>query len=250
MFTVNLKAVAGILGGAAAVTALITGAVKHFGSGEDTPVMEDIPPEQANKTANSLSCTNDRMESVLANEETLVADDNIPADADDDAPCCTSCPHSTCSGERNGVNLKKNCGYNLAGFDPAGHTPRYYIHMLRDLRIRLNDACRQINGGELRYAVYDTRTVMDEALRMVVNHSDGTAGTEQAMVDNLDACENRHLIRGDREFFSRLHRIRVMGNANGHRIDAEKRETGDKVCSAIMTIHELLNRAEAALVPE
>ena len=249
MITVNLKAVAGILGGAATVTVLITSAIKVFRSEKDNTNRECVQPEPADETADGLTYMDDSMENVSIDEEISAAVDSVSSYVGNDATCCTSCLHGTYFGEKPEDNLKKHSGYNNVGVDPAGHSPRYYVQMIRKLRVRLNDACRQINGGELRYAVYDTRTVMDETLRMVVNHSDGSTGNEQSMIDNLVTCENRHLISGNKEFFSRLHRIRIMCNTNGHRIDAEKTETGNKVCSAITMIHELINRAEAVLVP-
>lgn len=249
MIPVNLKTGVCILGGTATVTALIASAIKHFRRRDDTE-KEDTPQEQSVETVDGLSCMDELMEASSLNEENPCVTDTVLSDADAGSHYCyTPCSHSSCPYEKSGVSLRRTNGYTLTGLDPAGRSPHYYARLIRSLRIRLNDACRQINGGELRYAIYDARTVMDETLRMVVNHSDGTAKTEQTMIDNLTACENRHLIHGSKDFFNRLHRIRIMGNANGHRLDAEKKETGNKVCSAIMTIHELLNKAEAVLVP-
>ena len=246
MITVNLKATAGIIGGAVAVAAFITGVIKKWD--EDTNI-KDVQSKQMDDNSEDFFCDGIHTELDISEDERSDQAESISADIADKANPCASCTHRNCYVEKTSKDLARCSGYNLVGRDPAGHTMRYYNYMIRKLRLRLNDACRQISNGEIRYAVYDMRTVMDETLRMIVNHSDGTIGTEQTMIENLYSCENRHLINGSKDFFCSLHRIRIICNGNEHRIDAEKTETGNMVCSSIMMIHELLNKAESVLVP-
>lgn len=139
--------------------------------------------------------------------------------------------------------------YNISGIDRAGHCRQYYSDYLEQLRERLDDAYHQLQNGEFRYALYDARIVMDQALRMIVQHAEGAEDTDDRMLINLKKCENQHLLN-DIAFLDRLHSVRRICNANGHELGTEDSMTHNKVHFVIMQIRDLLDSTECSLVTE
>ena len=138
--------------------------------------------------------------------------------------------------------------YNNSGIDRSGHDRNYYSNQIGHLRDRLDDAYKQLQSGEYRYAVYDSRVVMEEALRLIVEHSEGEDELGDKMLVNLKICEHKHLLGNDSDFIDRLHEVRHICNANGHELDAEDSMTHNKVHFIIMQIRDLLDSAESTLV--
>ena len=137
--------------------------------------------------------------------------------------------------------------YNASGVDRAGYERSYYCDHIQQLHKRLNDSYRQLQQKEYRYAVYDARIVMEEALRMIVQHALGSNYVDDKMLKNLKICENSHLI-SDTEFLDRLHSVRRICNANGHELDAEAGMSHNTVHFVVMQIRDLLDIAEQILV--
>ena len=139
--------------------------------------------------------------------------------------------------------------YNASGLDRAGRGRQYYSDHIDQLRERLDEAYQQLQRGEFRYAVYDARVVMEDALRMIVQHTEGSNDSDDRMLVNLKICERKHLLE-DSEFLDRLHDVRRICNANGHEINAEDSLTHNKVHFVVMQIRDLLDSAEQTLVTE
>jgi len=138
--------------------------------------------------------------------------------------------------------------YNNAGFDRAGHTAPFYVDYLGKLYLRLNDAKRQLDAGEYRYAIYDARLVLEEALRLVVEHSVGIENSGDKLLENLKICENKQLLDVGSDFIDRLHGVRGICNATTHEIDASERLSHEKTYFVIMQTRDFLKSAEAVLV--
>ena len=248
MFHVNLKTLAGILGGTAAATVITTGICALLKRNDDSPEENSVPDETADEIGASPSCMTDSEPETEAASIRAEASIREESETDDAEATAFDCRQDECR-VNSGTGRKKPDRRNAPWTDKAGHSPGYYAGRIRKLRIRLNDACQQMQYGRLRYALFDARTVMDETLKLIVIHSEGEGDADANLFDNLNTCEKKHLVQENRAFFDLLHRIRKMCNNNGHRIDAEKYENSNSVCSAIMMIHELLNRAEYILVP-
>ena len=139
--------------------------------------------------------------------------------------------------------------YNAAGIDRAGHDRDYYSDHIDQLRGRLDEAYQQLKRGEYRYAVYDARVVMEDALRMIVQHAEGSNDSDDRMLINLKICERKRLLN-DNEFLDRLHDVRRICNANGHELDAETGMSHNKVHFVVMQIRDLLDSAEQTLVTQ
>ena len=137
--------------------------------------------------------------------------------------------------------------YSATGFDRAGRTPRQYVDLLGRLYIRLHDAKRQLDLGEYRYAVNDARLVMEEALRLVVEHAGGVDSTGDCLLENLKICEDRSLLAVEEVFIDRLHGVRHICNEVTHELEASERLTHQKSYFVVMQTHDLLKSAEETL---
>lgn len=137
--------------------------------------------------------------------------------------------------------------YSQAGFDRAGRTAPQYIDLMGRLYLRLRDAQHQLNIGEFRYAVNDARLVMEEVLRLVVEHAGGTESSGDCLLENLKICENRGLLSVEAVFIDRLHGVRHICNEVTHELDASDRLTHQKTFFVIMQTRDLLKSAEKTL---
>lgn len=137
--------------------------------------------------------------------------------------------------------------YSEAGFDRAGRNAGNYVDYLGKLYLRLRDAQRQMEIGAFRYAVNDARLVMEEALRLVVEHAGGTENTGDGMLENLKICENKGLLSVEPVFIDRLHGVRHICNEVTHELSASDRLTHQKTHFVIMQTRDLLKTAEKTL---
>lgn len=137
--------------------------------------------------------------------------------------------------------------YSEAGFDRAGRNIQQYVNLLGRLYIRLHDAQRQLDLGEFRYAVSDARLVMEEALRLIVEHAGGSESSGDCLLENLKICENKSLLPVEAVFIDRLHGVRHICNEVTHELDASDRLTHQKTFFVIMQIRNLLKSAEKTL---
>ena len=137
--------------------------------------------------------------------------------------------------------------YSEAGFDRAGRNVGYYVDYLGRLYLRICDAQRQLEVGEFRYAVNDARLVMEEALRLVVEHAGGMDSTGDGILENLKICENKGLLSVEPVFIDRLHGVRHICNEVTHELSASDRLTHQKTYFVIMQTRDLLKTAETTL---
>lgn len=139
-------------------------------------------------------------------------------------------------------------GYDAEGTDRAGNCREYYSEYITRLRERLGDARTQLQGGNFRYALYDTRVAMEEALRLIVQHKQGDVLNDDRLLTCLKICERQGLIP-DTEFLNRLHDVRRICNSNGHELTAEENMSFNKVYFVIMQTRDLLDYVEEQLLP-
>lgn len=147
--------------------------------------------------------------------------------------------------DRNGFDRNQ---YNSSGIDRAGHDKEYYSDCFNKLRSRIGDANRKKNSYEYRYALQDSRTVLEETVRLLVQHNAGTAAVENNLLANLKKCEKKGLLGSDSEFIDRLHSVRKICNYNGHDIDAEEEMSHNTVHFVVMQTQDLLDFAEKTLL--
>ena len=141
-------------------------------------------------------------------------------------------------------------GYNQSEVDRAKCDRQYYAGVIKKLRFRLDESYQQLQQGKFRYALYDARTVLEEILRLIVQHTNGVVDGDDSIFENMKICERKRLLGDDMELMTRLHEVRHICNFNGHEFTAEERMNHGKVHFVIMQIKDLLNIAEDILVCE
>ena len=137
--------------------------------------------------------------------------------------------------------------YSKAGFDRAGRNAGDYIDYMGRLYLRLRDAHHQLEIGEFRYAVNDARLVLEEALRLVVEHAGGVDNSGNCLMENLKICANKGLLSVEPVFIERLHDVRHICNEVTHELEASERLTHQKTYFVIMQTKDLLKVAETTL---
>ena len=78
--------------------------------------------------------------------------------------------------------------YNASSLDRAGHCRQYYSGRIEQLRDHLDETYQQLQRGEFRYAIYDARVVMKDALRMTIHHSECANDSDNRILINLKIC--------------------------------------------------------------
>ena len=151
---------------------------------------------------------------------------------------------------RDGVDRQgyRRDGYDSDGTDRAGNCREYYSGYISRLRERLDDAHAQLRDGGFRYALYDARVTLEEALRLLVQHARGDDISDDRLLTCLKICEQQGLIP-DTEFLNRLHDVRRICNCNGHEVNAEENMTFNKVYFVIMQVRDLLDYTKKHLLP-
>lgn len=138
-------------------------------------------------------------------------------------------------------------GYNQSGIDRAECDRQYYAGVIKKLRFRLDESYQQLQQGKFRYALHDARIVLEEILRLIVQHTNGAAEGDDSIFENMKICERKQLLGDDTELLTRLHEVRHICNFNGHEFTAEERMNHGKVYFVIMQTKDLLNIAEDIL---
>lgn len=136
--------------------------------------------------------------------------------------------------------------YNCSGVDRAGCCRQFYASYIEQLRDRHSQAFQQMQYRKYRYALHDARVVLEEALKLLVQHVGGQAELGDNILANLKICERKQLL--DIEFIDRLHGARKICNINGHEFGADEQLTHNKVYFVIMQVRDLLNEVENLLV--
>lgn len=135
--------------------------------------------------------------------------------------------------------------YNADGIDRAGCNKGAYYAQLNRLSVRLQEAYTQLQYGDYRYSLHDVRSVMEELLILIVQHSGGKEKVGDRILYNLKTCQYQELL--DRRLISRLHAVRKICNISIHEIDAEDKIDEKAVSFANRTVSDLLEDSYIAL---
>lgn len=135
--------------------------------------------------------------------------------------------------------------YNTEGIDRAGCNKGAYYAQLKRLSVRLQEAYTQLQYGDLRYSLHDVRSVMEELLILIVQHSGGKEKVGDRILLNLKTCQYQRLL--DYKLINRLHSVRKLCNTSIHDIDAEQKINVKDVSFANRTVSDLLEDSYTAL---
>lgn len=138
-------------------------------------------------------------------------------------------------------------GYNQLGIDKAGHGRKYYRKVMKQLRIRLDEGYQQLQHGQFRYAIYDARAVLHTALKLIVQHTNGTDHVGDHLLENMKICEREHLLGDNTDFLTRLHEVRCICECSKNGFTAHRNLNYHKVYFVVMQVKDLLNQMENML---
>ena len=133
--------------------------------------------------------------------------------------------------------------YNALGLDCAGFSKAYYRVSINRLLDRACDAGRQMQDGNYRYAVFDSRAVAESAMKMLLRHNGLETGR---MEEDIENCRLNGLITAD--MAGRLHGVRLLGNFNGHNMYAPDNLNHEKAFFSLMQALELISEIEIQLL--
>lgn len=143
--------------------------------------------------------------------------------------------------DRAGYNSE---GYNIEGFDRSNHNREYYVAYFTDeLQPNYKKACTKMELKEIDYSLYHARIVLEELLRLLIQHFLGPEKLGKSILDNLKICEKGRLLSED--FLNRLHNVRKICNQNSHELNAER--DFNRVYFSIKQVGELLDLVKAKL---
>lgn len=128
--------------------------------------------------------------------------------------------------------------YSELGIDRAGFSRQFYSEHIEQLQKHLSKAFRQMQSGEYRYALYDARVIMEESIKLIVQHEDGQEEMGDRLIENLKICEQKQLL--DNEFIDKLHNARKICNLNGHEFGFDEHLSYKTTYFVIMQVKELL----------
>ena len=133
--------------------------------------------------------------------------------------------------------------YNENGFDQAGFTQQYYRKAVDSLLNRVCKAGKQMQEGNYEYAVFGAKTAAESAVKMLLCHNGFATGR---MEEDIDDCRRYGLITD--EMAGRLHRVRLLGNFNGHSFYAPDNLTHSQAFFGIMQTLDFLSELEIQLL--
>lgn len=145
----------------------------------------------------------------------------------------------------NSKGLDKD-GFDKSGSDKLGLSRTDYQKRLELLLKRWRKAYSQMESGEFEYALYDSRLVMEETLRLIVFHHIGGRLRDDSSLNLLRYCQkNKYL---DDDMIDRLHDVRKSGNVNNHDLLSGQSISPKKIYFVLMQVRDLLTEAKQLLV--
>lgn len=137
-------------------------------------------------------------------------------------------------------------GYNNKGFDRAGYSSDYYSGRIKMLKSRQVAAEKMMQEHKYRYAIFDSRVIIEEALKLLVNHSLGQVQGNNGINSYLRICQDNKLL--EIAEIDKLHGARKIGNNNGHDIEFDEEVTHNQVYFIVKETLDLLNIIENQLI--
>lgn len=131
-------------------------------------------------------------------------------------------------------------GYDASGEDRAGKNKQYYSGCLQKLYDAKEEAFKMMNVGEYGYALYNARVALEDALRLVIEHTLGPQEIGDGLLQKLKICEANSLLGVDADFLNRLHGVRKICNPGMHTLEGAENKTINQVYFAVAQVRDLI----------
>lgn len=139
-------------------------------------------------------------------------------------------------------------GYNPAGQDRAGKTAQFYEDYLQKMYEAKEEAFMMIDAGKFGYALYKTRLVLEDAVRLVIGHTLGPRAVSNNLLQDMNICETKNLLRVDSDYLGRLHGVRKICNLGIHTLEGAESKSVSQVYFAFAQVRDLIPVVRAILV--
>lgn len=137
-------------------------------------------------------------------------------------------------------------GYNVAGIDRNGKCKEFYEQCFAQLHIYLDKAFSQLKNGELAYALYEARRVLEETLEQYIKHYFSESKMGKTPEENIDICLRKKLLGED--LIKSLHNARRQCNKDPHEIDARENLDYKTAWTVLLQVESFLEIAECDLI--
>ena len=143
-------------------------------------------------------------------------------------------------------NLNRKYRYDYFGAEEIEFGNQDYENYLMLLNEHYDKAISQMKQGNLNYALYEIRLIIEVALRLLVSYQKGVDEVDTKMFNNLKICEATQLL--DYGLINRLHTTRKICNMNGHEMSLVKEPCIEDVEFAANQARELMESAQYAFL--
>lgn len=138
--------------------------------------------------------------------------------------------------------------FNIKGFDKSNRNRHFYMSYLARLYRLKEDSLKLLNEGAYRYALLNSRTIVDDTLSLLLGHAIGNTYQGAKLSTKLRICEEKHLLGSNQEFINSLHGVCRVCSPRLHTIENEHEITHQQVYFTIMQSMKLLQMAEKILL--
>lgn len=197
----------------------------------------DKSPEKSISVEKQTSSDVINEAAVTSDSELIVMGDSSGVEEDEQA---ATCPQEAYD---DATTSSADSRYNDFGLDCAGFSKKYYRVSISRLLDRACEAGREMQRGNYRYTVFDSKSVAESALKMLLRHNGLETGR---MEEDIETCKLNGLIT--EQMASGIHGVRLLGNFNGHNIYAPENLTHEQAFFSIMQTLELLSEIEKQLL--
>lgn len=137
-------------------------------------------------------------------------------------------------------------GYNVSGIDRNEKCKEFYEQRFDQLHIYLGKAFSQLKNGELAYALYEARRVLEEALEQYIKHYYGESKLGRTSEENINICLHKKLLSED--VVKNLHNARRQCNKDPHEFDARDSLDHKSAWTVLLQVEAFIEIAECDLV--
>lgn len=122
----------------------------------------------------------------------------------------------------------------------------FYEQRFSLLHAYLDKAFSQLKNGELAYALYEARRVLEETLEQYIKHYFSESKLGKTPEENIDICLRKKLLGED--VIKSLHNARRQCNKDPHEIDARENLDYKTAWTVLLQVESFLEIAECDLI--
>lgn len=120
------------------------------------------------------------------------------------------------------------------------------LKKIKLFRYQLDEAYQEMQKGQFQAALQKADKVMNEIVKMIIQHEYGIGYTLDNISVNIKICEREQLLGKNKLFVKRLYKVYFI--CGRYKVNGAETITRRKVYFVIMQIKDLINLAENLIV--